>query len=377
MRVACITPCQDPAVGAAHRMLSICAALLRSGVDVRVVMLDQGRRGRQPGKMLPFPEERVTRIACWNRRFHLAAPAVGTLGPVVASADVLLFSSFLWGPTPWAWLLARFLHRPWIVSPGGILPYFGRSLWLKRAAHVAFGARMLRRASALVAITELERRALLRYAKREEDVVVIPNGVETGDLSAGRARDTQEECTAGRPFALFLGRLNPVKGVDLLLRAFAAMAPAARGRLRLRIAGDGPERSRLKSLSRELGLEGDVELLGHVPAERKASLLRRSAFVVIPSRRDAMTQVVLEAATHGKPVLISSACGFPEAQACGGALEVEPEVESIRAGMESFLADWEELPAMGDKLRRLVVESYSWDTVAALHLGLFRKVLGR
>jgi glycosyltransferase involved in cell wall biosynthesis len=101
---------------------------------------------------------------------------------------------------------------------------------------------------------------------------------------------------------LFLGRLVPVKGVDRLLRAAAAVdAP-----LCIRIAGDGPEREKLASLARRLGVDATFE--GWVAGARKEALLRACDAIVIPSRAmDGLPTVLFEARARALPIIATRA----------------------------------------------------------------------
>ncbi|MFM8654020.1 MAG: glycosyltransferase family 4 protein, partial [Verrucomicrobiota bacterium] len=78
---------------------------------------------------------------------------------------------------------------------------------------------------------------------------------------------------------LFLGRLSPEKGLEILLRAWAGVRP---GNRKLLIAGRGPEESSLRALAVSLGLKG-VEFLGYQPREKHSALWARSLFTVVPS----------------------------------------------------------------------------------------------
>jgi glycosyltransferase involved in cell wall biosynthesis len=106
---------------------------------------------------------------------------------------------------------------------------------------------------------------------------------------------------------LFLGRLVPVKGVRDLLFAVASMSE-----VRLRIAGDGPERDSLSSLCRQLGVEAVFE--GWVAGERKEALLRACDALIVPSRQaDGLPTVLFEGRARGLPIVATRAGAIPEA----------------------------------------------------------------
>lgn len=116
------------------------------------------------------------------------------------------------------------------------------------------------------------------------------------------------------PTVLFLGRLVPIKGVDVLLDACARLP----SRPRLLIAGDGPERTRLADRASRLGV--DATFLGVVAPADRAALFARASLVALPSRpiagRDEGTPLVaLEARAAGIPLVASAIGGVPAALA--------------------------------------------------------------
>ena len=114
-----------------------------------------------------------------------------------------------------------------------------------------------------------------------------------------------------RRHVLFAGALTPVKGVDVLLRAFAEAV--ARGpKSRLLLAGDGPERRRLSTLAAAEGVAARVEFLGHVDHVALRELMRTAVVVVLPSRSEGLGLVVLEAMASGTAVVASRVGGIEE-----------------------------------------------------------------
>jgi glycosyltransferase involved in cell wall biosynthesis len=139
-----------------------------------------------------------------------------------------------------------------------------------------------------------------------------------------------ERLSSPSPSLLFLGRLVPVKGVDVLLRAVAAMDNAPG----LIIAGDGPEKESLRRLADNLGVRADF--VGEVRGEDKDRLLSEAGAVVLPStvlsdgRTEGAPVVALEAMAAGVPVVASTVGGLAELPS-GGARLVPPGDEAALA----------------------------------------------
>lgn len=111
---------------------------------------------------------------------------------------------------------------------------------------------------------------------------------------------------AGSRTILMAQRLQPEKHSWLGVRAFSASGLAADG-WRLVVAGDGPERDELSRLGRELGVAGQVELLGFRSDVQR--LLQESAIVIAPCPREGLGLTVLEAMSHAVPVVAAGAAG--------------------------------------------------------------------
>lgn len=119
-------------------------------------------------------------------------------------------------------------------------------------------------------------------------------------------------CNRAEPVHLLaVGRLHAVKDHAFLVRACDYLRSQDLD-FRCEIAGEGPERRRLESLIRELGLEKWVKLMGHIPPEQTDSLYRRTDLVVLTSYSEGIPLVLMEAMARGNLVLAPEITGIPE-----------------------------------------------------------------
>ena len=117
-----------------------------------------------------------------------------------------------------------------------------------------------------------------------------------------------------RPFSghvAFVGRLDPVKGVTLLLEAFNTVR-TRHPQARLTIAGDGPARTRLETRTRDLGLTEAVSFAGYLDETAVARLLEEADMLVLPSFAEGLPVVLMEAFASRIPVIASAVAGVPE-----------------------------------------------------------------
>ena len=149
------------------------------------------------------------------------------------------------------------------------------------------------------------------------------------------------------PRLLCVGRLIPIKGHVVLLRAFAA-ARRSLPELELEIAGRGPLEPALKALARELGVAGAIRFLGHVAPIQSA--IERAAVVVVPSMGEGFGMVALEAMERSRPVIAAEIGGLGELVRDGetGILVPAGEAEPLERAIVRLAGDLELARRMGE-----------------------------
>jgi glycosyltransferase involved in cell wall biosynthesis len=219
------------------------------------------------------------------------------------------------------------------------------------AAHVAVGERSAR---------EVERLAGLPAGS----VRVIHNGVPDVAADLARAR------SAGAPTVGSMGRLEPQKGFDVLLRALPSL-PGTRAVL----VGDGGERAALERLAAELGLDGRVAFTGW-SEDARAQLASFDVFV-LPSRYEGFPLAVVEAMLAGRPVVASDVGSVREAVRDGatGLLVPPNDPGALAAAVGRLLADPGRAREMGRAGRRLALERYTAGSMARSFECLYDEIL--
>jgi len=197
--------------------------------------------------------------------------------------------------------------------------------------------------------------ARLRALNPAAEVQVIPNGVE---LMNGSTRELD------KADLVFLGRIEmEAKGIDLLLQAFARIAPLVEAKLV--IAGDGRDVERVRRLAAELGLSDRIRLIGAIDGAAKSALLQRARLVCVPSRFETSSLVSLEAQASGTPVLAFDIPALREVVAPDSGVLVSPfDVGAYARELVRLLNAPEQCRAMGEAGRQFVGR-FHWDAVAS------------
>lgn len=260
-----------------------------------------------------------------------------------------------------------------IVSVRGMLqPWAIRHKRIKKAiAWHLYQRRDLRMATLLHATADLEIDAV-RALGVTTPIVKIANGVDLPVHSCESVRPTQQE--NGR-IALFLSRINPKKGLPMLLEAWARLRPSG---WRLLIAGpdEGGHRAEVEALVVRHRLTGDVSFLGPVKGEAKTSAYRTADLFLLPTYSENFGMVVTEALSYGVPVLTTRGAPWRELETERCGWWVEPTVDGILTGLtEATAATSETLVKMGRRGRSLVAARYGWQSIAQQFLATYARVI--
>jgi poly(glycerol-phosphate) alpha-glucosyltransferase len=179
-----------------------------------------------------------------------------------------------------------------------------------------------------------------------------------------------------------VGRLHPKKGLDALVMAWARRErqdAASMASWRLVLAGwdqDGYE-AKLRVLAAELDVGDKIHFVGPVfDAEKRMSFAAADA-VILPSLSEGLPMTVLEAWSHGKPVLMTEACNLPRGLQAGAALRLCPGPEGIAEGIEEFvrMTDPERM-VMGERGLMLVKNHLQWPQLAERMRSVYAWLMG-
>ncbi len=234
--------------------------------------------------------------------------------------------------------------------------------------------RLFRHSDAVTSVSdELLQEAVGLYPSIAAKGIVIHNGVSRAWFEKGGPTDGKAE-----KYALFVGRLHPIKAVDVLVRAWKLAYSRLDGD-QLWLVGDGAERERLFDLVRDLGIESGVRFLGKKSSDEVRKLYLSSQFVVLPSRHEGLPMVLIEAGACGAIRLGTRVPGITELIADGetGFL-VEPESpEALAEGLiRAATLGGEDRRRMSRATRESVSRRFSHEEILSQYLNLYRGLAG-
>ena len=225
-------------------------------------------------------------------------------------------------------------------------------------------------------------------------VVVAPNGVDLPDLAQRPGREILEKKfpqLKDRRWVVFMSRLHPKKGVDVLLRAWRKQQNVEHEAYGTRhtekkespnpilvLAGSDliGYRKDVERMVRESGLGDSVVITGEVAGEEKDCLLANADFFVLPSYSENFGIVVAEAMSWGRPVIASTGTPWQEVADVGAGWWVKLEESALAQVLHEALAKRpDELDAMGAKGLSLVAERYTWAAPAERLTKAYEQIL--
>jgi glycosyltransferase involved in cell wall biosynthesis len=326
----------DPSFGVF--VLERVEAFRRLGARVRVAAVTDARKGRfrTAWKYLVLFFRSLT-ASLWPR-------------PDVIEAHYLV-------PTaPIAAVVASLIRRPFVLYVHGSDVALSHGLPVTKAIRWAVS-----RAATLQTNSEWTAGLIeTRFGRRAS---VVPPGVDPEFFHPPPegARRSGVACAAG---------LYEHKGIDVLLRALHLL-PASTS-WNLVVAGDGPEHTRLEAMAKDLGIGDRIAWKGVIDHAAVAEVFRHAAVVAVPSRRDALGMVAIEALACGTPVVITSVgglAGVPDAE-CGTVVPSDDPASMSQA------IDWWLNNARSERAATARAAEFSLDTVAAAALAELRRVAG-
>lgn len=281
------------------------------------------------------------------------------------------------------WVAGSYARRkgvPYVIEPLGMyasdLPHFCK----KRLYHLLIGEEMLRRAEVVVATSDSEHAHLLRVPGISPNrIIVRGNGVEieaadAAGLKGGfRSRAGFQESDK---LILFLGRIAPIKDLELLVQSFAGLGIPGAHLLLVGPTVDAGYLSRLKQLIDTLGVGDRVHFYDTVYGAAKWELFAAADVLVLCSHSESFGNVVAEAVVAGVPVVVTEGCGIAPQVRDRAGLVSGHSVREVRESLLRLLTD-------DDLYRRfrlncaVVGREFAWGEPLAIMDRIYREVLER
>lgn len=295
-----------------------------------------------------------------------------------ATAYTIVHTHNMFAPTMG---IARWICRrnnvPYIITPHGMLEPWALSYKSskKKLYYKHFELPALKAASAIHVLNQTEANQLnaLGFSQTE----VVHNGIHRSEFSTLPNADLFYQSfpeTKGKKIILFLGRIDPKKGLDLLAPAFATVHQRFPN-THLVLAGPDsinflPAAQRFFT---EAGCLSATTFTGMLSGPVKYAAFAAASAYVAPSYSEGFSMSILEGMAAGLPCVITQECNFPEAAIASAANVVPLESKAIAAALQQIIEYPHQASAMGQRAQKLVFSDYIWSRAADKLIHLYEK----
>lgn len=263
---------------------------------------------------------------------------------------------------------ARRFRVPYVLQVHGSLPRIMDWRRLKGIYDSLFGYRLLRDASKVIALSQTEGEQYRSMQVSKDKIKIIPNGIdlsEYADLPPKGSFKKKLSLGNNEKIILFLGRIHRIKGVDILIKAFASISRELEN-VKLVVAGpDDGYLHEARALARTLGISDKIAFVGSLYGVNKLEAYVDADFLVVPSLYEIFGIVILEAYACRKPVIASRVIGPQELVLDGqtGILVNPGEINELTDAMKLLLYDESKTRNMGMNARQFVTENFDIEKI--------------
>ena len=361
--------------GAVSAVRSMCAALADRGHEVELYATEE--KG--------WPEEQNTsyRTRVFAMEFAPLAISSRFVSALerLKTVDLVHIHQLYRFPQAAAAYFCRRHRIPYCIQPHGSLApelfHKPERRATKRLYEMLVENRNLRHAAGIVYTAEGERDAV-DFLHLAPPAFVVPNGLHLADFDTSASGFRARHGLEGKELIAWMGRLVRVKGLDILLKAFA---PIARQRPQTVLVLIGPDSENysatLRQLIARLGIPpGQVLFTGMLHGKEKLAALGEADLFVMPSYTENFALAAVEAMAMSRPVIVSSGVKIAPAiaQADAGLVEA-PDACELAAAMTSLMGDAARRQRMGEAAR-LLASHYDWQVVVAQLESAYRAMIG-
>ncbi len=316
-------------------------------------------------------------------RDYLFTPQmIGYALDVAKDYDVIHGGGYRTFQSDLAVLASVIAHRPCIISAYGSIPYDlpseFPSVFLKRLHDSVMQEYTIKNCDLFVAASRKEVCDLKVFGVPCHKIRLIPSGVALHEFDEANPRRFREKYNLHeKKVLLFVGRLHPVKGLDMLLYAFAQVLRESSDVCLVIIGNDSYGYSKgLMSLMQDLKITRNVIFVTD-PARRELIDAYKAADIfILPSRYESCPLVIFEAGACKKPVIATRVGGIPEIIENGenGFLVEFGNVHQMKSAIQKLLKDNDLANRFGLELYKLVEEEHNWDSIAKMKEQMYQEM---
>lgn len=269
---------------------------------------------------------------------------------------------------------------PYVLQAhGSVLPFFQKEK-LKNIFDKTWGFNILYDAKRVFALTETEKLQYLKMGVYNENIEIVPLGIDLEEYNNlpeyGKFRE-KFNISSDDKLIIFIGRLNRIKGLDLLIKGFNKFDKNnPDNKVKLAIIGpDNGFEDEIKSLIKKYNLNTKILLTGPLYKEDKLKALKDCDIFIMPSQYESFTTSGLEAMASSKALILTDCNHISEwvKGVCGETCKYNQDELALK--IEKLISDDSLMEKYGENGRKLIEKEYNWDIIIEKIIKIYMKVL--
>ena len=323
---------------------------------------------------------RIQYFHCWHRRdLIFSMPLLKWLFENINNYDLVHTNTIFSPLISVVHGICKLKKVPYVVTPHGMLEPWALSYKAnkKKYYYQLLEKPLLQRANAIQTLAFSEAQKIQNLGFKQ--TVTIPNGIhvrEYKSLPNPELFYQQFPHTRNKTLILFLGRIDPKKGLDLLAPAFAE---AYRQFPNAHLIVAGPDSINFMPTAEQYfidaGCREGVTFTRMLKGDVKLAALAAADIYVAPSYSEGFSMSVLEGMASGLPCIITTGCNFPEAATAKVARVVDIDASSVANALIDCLQNPQQARAMGTLARQFIFGNYTWDVAANKLIGVYQQII--
>ena len=336
------------------------------------------------GELIEINKIPVLPIHCTSEKYGYYCPDASKIGKkILKDFDIIYCLN-------WYYHLAMVFSKiafknniPFIISAMGAFEQKAHNLknTRKKMLDLLYTKNLIKNAAGFHSVGDLETETYTKLGAPPEKIYRVDHGVMLENFQIKKRTGVLEKYgidPKNNSYLFFVGRIDPKKGVDVLLRAFEKVVRNNKDLL-LIIAGTGSEQyvQNIKKLSNDLGIEKLVIFTGFVSEDEKLELFESSKLHVVTSHSDVHTTTAIEAMAMGTPVIITKASDFPEIDDYKAGITVDMDIDYICKAIEELLGNDKKLKQYSDNAKMLIQDKFLLKNKIEEYEKMFQDVIKR
>jgi glycosyltransferase involved in cell wall biosynthesis len=380
MKILQVTPFFSPVHGGSAEVpYQLSKELAKRGHEVAVYTSDY-KLGSEYINSIPEIEVRSFKTWLSWTKFFLTPGLVIQAKKAIKNFDIVHMHNYYTFQNVIAHHYVKKHDIPYVLQAhGSVATYFQRGS-LKKIFDAIWGYAILKDASRLIAVTPTEAEQYKSIGVGQDKIEIVPNGIDLSQFDNLPPREEfrkkyglNDSCK----IILYLGRINRIKGLDLLASAFARLSGDFNEATLVIVGPDDGYLLSLERLIRQLKIEEKVLFTGPLYGKEKLQAYVDADVYVLPSSYEIFGITVLEACACGTPVIVTDRCGIADAIHNQAGLAVPYDERQLQAALQHILSDEKMRRQFGERGKSLIRERFGWKKIAEQLDSIFQQILNR